>query len=164
MLKKLVLPLIFTAAASANIELPPHGPSEGLWPQPEAEKTSYVIEPKTGAEFIDYLQPDQKAALVIFCTPLEPVCREPALEDALEMVAKNRRAQINVIKINPEDVRFSALARYFRVNTVPHVLLFQGGIGLGRTYGVLSGTELRDWVDQKLTPQPQPQEKQKNAP
>lgn len=161
MLKKLILPLIFTASASAMVSRPLSVlPMEQLEPV-EEEIPSYVFAPQTGAELIDYLQPGQKAALVVFCTPQEPLC-SAQMDDALEVVAKSRRAQVNVIKVDAN--KHAALARFYRVDKLPHFLLFRDGIGLGRTYGVTTGSELRDWIDERIFPQLQQRKSPQNAP
>ena len=89
-------------------------------------------------DFADLVAHAPLPVLVDFWAPWCPPCRKVAPEIAA--LASERAGQLVVAKVNTDQV--SELARRYRINAIPTMVLFRGGAEVDRETGAMQGSAI----------------------
>jgi len=94
------------------------------------------------AGFNAQLQKSQIPVVVDFWAPWCGPCR--AMAPAFEQASRALHTQARCIKVNTEDQ--PALAARYGIQSIPTLVIFNGGREVGRRSGALPSAELERWV------------------
>lgn len=61
-------------------------------------------------------------------------------------VASNMKTRVRFVKVNTEQEQ--ALAAQYQIRSIPSLVLFKGGVEIGRTAGAMDGASLTNWLNQ----------------
>ena len=91
------------------------------------------------------MAPDGPPAIIDFWAAWCGPCRSMA--PVLDAVAR-RRPELRVVKLDTD--ADPATAARFRIQSIPTLVLLQGGREIGRTLGAMPGAQLEAWIDATL--------------
>lgn len=95
---------------------------------------------RTSGQFLTMIAALDGVVIVDFWGPHCPSCRQ--LDPELETVARAQPNSVSVLKIDAEAPQNRELVTFFRINAIPHMLVFRDGQPVGRLKGYLSAAQI----------------------
>lgn len=96
------------------------------------------------SKFENILAQTKTPVVIQFGADWCPYCRK--LQPALSSFAGSNRGKVVVYRINIDEER--EVADFYRISSLPTLILFNGGSEFDRIAGVPTEEELQGWVDQ----------------